>query len=89
MGTLANGKVQAESHLRHLAEKAEQYSELYNQEQSGISIQESIVEEAIGLAEEECDRLEVTASIEDLQRKILELEARIREKESEYFSNYN
>lgn len=85
METLANGKCTAESHLKHLSQKIEQYIELFEQEKRSIETQASIVQEAISLAEEECDRVEVTATMEDLQKKIQMLEARIHEKESEYF----
>ena len=83
METLVTARCNSEAHLRHLDQKAEQYEELANQERLSLSTQEAMAQEAISLAVEECERVEVTQSMEELNRKIQALEARIREKESE------
>jgi chromosome segregation ATPase len=85
MAALADAKAKTEGAIRHFNQKGEQYEQEFERDKQSIATQESIVTEATNLAEEECERVEVTKSIQELQSEIQVLEARIKEKESEYY----
>ena len=70
--------------IRHYQEKKSKYIDLVKEEEQHIASQESLVENATGQAlEQHCERVKVTSSPEKLERAIMQLTERIREKEKE------
>jgi hypothetical protein len=82
--SIALAKSESHNQIRHYQEKRDGYNELMDEEKRNISVQASVVESKISQALEHCQRVNVTQKPEKLERMILQMTERIKEKEKEY-----